>query len=236
MSIPVELNNIVTLEFKTMGTTEFFNLFQLAALAFLLCLAVGKAVIMYSRGTKVLIVQKKRPIGQFLSELRQYITVLLWGCASIAYALPFSAKFVPQWFGSIPVGFVWVKAMGCLLLAMGVVIHVLALLAFGNSWRLGIDYQKPGTLVTHGIFAWTRNPIYLSLDLVAISTFLIQGQLLLLMLSSALVVLFHLQILREERFLAESHGNAYRDYCTHVNRYFTFHLNLKLVKSVEPTN
>ena len=91
--------------------------------------------------------------------------------------------------------------------------------AFGDSWRLGIDRDAPGVLVTDGIFAWTRNPIYVGLDLLALGTSLVQGRLIVLALALVIAVMLHDQILREESFLARTYGDAYREYCARVRRY-----------------
>jgi protein-S-isoprenylcysteine O-methyltransferase Ste14 len=95
----------------------------------------------------------------------------------------------------------------------------LALPAFGDSWRLGIDRETSGPLVTHGVFAWTRNPIYVGLDSFALGTFLVQGRLIFLALALVSVGMLQDQIRREERFLARAYGGAYREYCARVGRY-----------------
>ncbi|MHB8866444.1 MAG: methyltransferase family protein [Pirellulaceae bacterium] len=85
-----------------------------------------------------------------------------------------------------------------------------------QSWRLGIDRKSPGSLVTTGIFAWTRNPIYVAFDLLAIGTLLLQGRLIFLVLAAIIVLVVHELICREERFLSEQYGHAYRDYRARV--------------------
>ena len=112
-----------------------------------------------------------------------------------------------------------VKFGGALIVVLGLVIYTIALKAFGDSWRLGIDRDSPGPLVTQGVFAWTRNPIYVGLDLFAIGIFLLQGRLIFLALALVSVGMLHDQIRREERFLARTYGNAYSDYCARVRRY-----------------
>ena len=89
----------------------------------------------------------------------------------------------------------------------------------GRSWRIGIDRNTPGALVTSGIFAWTRNPIYVALDLIFFGTFLVQGRAVFLGLALALAGLLHYQIRREEKYLAGLYGDAYRAYCERVGRY-----------------
>jgi len=112
-----------------------------------------------------------------------------------------------------------VKALGGIMVLAGLSIYALALSALADSWRLGIDRQSTGDLVTRGIFAWTRNPIYLGLDLIAIGSFLVLGRLVFLVLGFTLVGLLHEQIRREEIFLSQVHGRAYQQYCTRVGRY-----------------
>lgn len=97
----------------------------------------------------------------------------------------------------------------------------------GDSWRIGIDRGAPGALVTDGIFAWSRNPIYLGFELGVIGTFLIQGRLIFLVITLVLMGVLSALIRREERFLTRSYGDAYREYQSRVGRYVTwrrFHL------------
>ncbi|MBW2235499.1 MAG: DUF1295 domain-containing protein, partial [Deltaproteobacteria bacterium] len=70
--------------------------------------------------------------------------------------------------------------------------------------------EKAGALVTTGIFAWSRNPIYLALDLLVLGSFAIQGRTLFGLLAVLIAGLLHALILREERFLEEHYANAYR--------------------------
>jgi hypothetical protein len=74
-------------------------------------------------------------------------------------------------------------------------------------------------LVTTGIFARSRNPIYLSFDLLFFGSFLIHGRVVLLIVTIALVTFLHIQILREERFLGTVYGDHFADYRRRVRRY-----------------
>lgn len=94
---------------------------------------------------------------------------------------------------------------------------------------LGIEGQKsePGftttTLVTTGIFANTRNPIYLaSLILYAAAGFIFQTLWPLALIPLAALVFYRWMIRPEEQFLAEQFQDQYREYCARVGRWWTF--------------
>src|SRR5256714_1522052 len=112
------------------------------------------------------------------------------------------------------------RSVGVLLVASALVMFALAFLSFGNSWRVGLDVQTPGALVTRGTFAFTRNPIFVSLDLWFIGIFLINGTLGFLIFALAALIVLHWQMLREEKFLSELYGDAYREYFSRTARYF----------------
>ena len=81
-----------------------------------------------------------------------------------------------------------------------------------------IDKQPP-PLVTSGLFAWTRNPIYTAFDLLLIGAFLIHGRVVSLLQERPSCLFVHGVVLREERFLEEQFGDAFRDYRRRVRRY-----------------
>ena len=87
---------------------------------------------------------------------------------------------------------------------------------------MSIDRKTPGSLRTNGVFAWTRNPIYLGFDLMVSGTFLIQGRLHLLLIALILAMVLHQQIRREERFLTGRYGDAFDSYCARVGRYINW--------------
>ena len=111
------------------------------------------------------------------------------------------------------------KLLGVAMILGAFVLFSLALRALGNSWRLGIDENHPGQLVTTGIYAYSRNPIYLFFDLYFLGTFLINGSLFFLVMAVLGALNLHYQILQEERFLSRAHGAAYEAYCARTPRY-----------------
>ena len=55
---------------------------------------------------------------------------------------------------------------GVLLCLAGLVLLFLCLVSFGKSFRVGIDQEHPDKLITTGLFAFSRNPIYVAFALV----------------------------------------------------------------------
>jgi protein-S-isoprenylcysteine O-methyltransferase Ste14 len=110
----------------------------------------------------------------------------------------------------------WLGVLSCVfaLLVVG-----WSLASFGASFRVGIDADEPGKLVTDGVFAYTRNPIYVAFAFVLFGEFLILLNWITLAYVVAGVLLFHRQVLREEAFMKERYGDEYRAYRSRVRRY-----------------
>lgn len=110
----------------------------------------------------------------------------------------------------------WVGVFFCLA---GLALMAWSLVSFGRSFRVGIDTEHPGGLVTTGAFAHSRNPIYVAFALVLLGQFLIFSNWILLVYLVAAVWLFNRQVLREEAYLREHYGQEYDDYASRVRRY-----------------
>jgi protein-S-isoprenylcysteine O-methyltransferase Ste14 len=74
-------------------------------------------------------------------------------------------------------------------------------------------------LITTGIFSLSRNPIFLSMNLYFLGTFLIYSNLFFLLSFVCMAFGFHYQIRHEEIFLFQEYGNSYSRYMTQVRRY-----------------
>lgn len=109
---------------------------------------------------------------------------------------------------------------GGVLCVLGLALFVAALFALGRNFRVGLDETHPGELVTNGVFAVTRNPIYLSFILILTGVFLTIPNWILLLLLFGGIMLFHRQMEIEEKSLLAVYGAAYADYCKKVGRYF----------------
>lgn len=109
--------------------------------------------------------------------------------------------------------------IGVALCFTGLLTLWVSLISFGRSFRVGIDVENPDRLVTSGIFARSRNPIYVGLFLVLAGQFLVFPNWVLLVYLFAGTWLFHRQVLREEEFMRRQYGEEYEAYCRRVRRY-----------------
>lgn len=108
---------------------------------------------------------------------------------------------------------------GLALCLMSLVWFALTLISFGSSFRVGIDRQAPDKLVTGGMFALSRNPIYVGFLSFLAGMFFVYPTAAVLMAALLFFAAIHRQVLREEKFLKEHYGEAYRAYCQKVRRY-----------------
>ncbi len=119
-----------------------------------------------------------------------------------------------RFFQSEAVG--WLGVLFCLA---GVMMLVWSIISFGKSFRVGIDTEHPGELITTGVFSFSRNPIYVGFAFFFLGQFLVFPNWTTLIYLSAAVWLLHRQVLREETFLKEHYGEAFSQYCRQVRRY-----------------
>jgi protein-S-isoprenylcysteine O-methyltransferase Ste14 len=110
----------------------------------------------------------------------------------------------------------WLGVAAC---AAGLLLLLWSLISFKQSFRIGIDTDRPDTLITSGAFAFSRNPIYVAFALVLIGEFLILPNWVFLAYIVGFSLLVHRQVLREEDYLKAHYGQQYLDYSNRVRRY-----------------
>jgi protein-S-isoprenylcysteine O-methyltransferase Ste14 len=183
--------------------------FAAVTLLLLLGMVWGRVLLMRRAGTKAVHfgeVDKKDFLIPPLALLYFYIVF------AAAFDLPGVSK--QEFFHSEAVS--WLGVLFCLA---GLSLLFLSLIAFGKSFRIGIDPDRPDQLVTTGVFAFSRNPIYVAFAFVLLGQFLVFSNWILLVYLVAATGLFHRQVLREEEFLKKHYGRQYSEYSDQVRRY-----------------
>lgn len=111
-------------------------------------------------------------------------------------------------------------AAGAGLFFGGFLTTVVAQLAMGDSWRIGVNEGERTALVTTGPFALVRNPIFSGMIPVAVGLALLVPNAVALAAVVALVVALEIQTrLVEEPYLLRAHGEEYRRYAARAGRF-----------------
>ena len=120
-----------------------------------------------------------------------------------------------EW-GHLPVG---ARFTGFCIGMLGDLIFLISVLCMKDNWRAGIPDKNSTELVTDGIYRYSRNPAFLGFDLQYIGVLLMFCNLLTGMFTVFAIVMLHLQILQEERYLTTAFGAEYLAYRHQVLRY-----------------
>jgi len=179
--------------------------------AALVALVAGRAVMLRRKGIKA-IVFGATDKSDFI--LVPFILMIIYTICSGVFGLPmWEPLIMPFWATQIP-GFIGITLCGAAITGM-----VATLVSFGNSFRVGIDGQKPDKLITTGMFALSRNPIYMCFDIFIFGQFLIHRNIIIAVAVVSFALAIHRQVLREEKFLSTHYGGEYDEYRNKVRRY-----------------
>lgn len=119
-----------------------------------------------------------------------------------------------------PLDGVGAQVVGIALAVVGIVVTVLSQIAMGASWRIGIDETTPTALVTSGVFALVRNPVFSAMIVCAAGLTLLAPNVVSLVGLLVLVVAIELQVrLAEEPFLRRALGPEYGAYVARTGRF-----------------
>jgi protein-S-isoprenylcysteine O-methyltransferase Ste14 len=114
----------------------------------------------------------------------------------------------------------WLQASGIVVTVIGIVLTIVAQLAMGASWRIGVDQAERTELVTHSMFGLVRNPIFTAMLITSMGVTAMIPHVLSLAGLLALVVALEVQVrLVEEPYLVDAQGETYRTYARRVGRF-----------------
>jgi len=111
-----------------------------------------------------------------------------------------------------------IKYVGLAVLCIALFWTVIAQGHMKNSWRIGIDIDTKTELVTSGLFAISRNPIFFGMILSLVGLFLTTPNALTILFLILGYVLIQIQIRLEEDFLSKEHRQEYLNYKQKVRR------------------
>ncbi|MDR2890849.1 MAG: isoprenylcysteine carboxylmethyltransferase family protein [Alistipes sp.] len=129
----------------------------------------------------------------------------------------------------------WLRVAGAFVALAGVAVFGVAVRTMADSWRTEIPEGETENrtevetanrtdngrteLVTRGIFRISRNPAFLGFDLMFAGVAAMFFNPVLAALTVGTAIVYHLQILQEERFLTATFGAPYTEYMARTRRY-----------------
>lgn len=187
-----------------------FKYLSLIVLGLFYGIYIVKAIILRKKGiTANQMAKGNKKDKQFIVEcLLQIFTFLTAMIAIVSSFFEPVMKIIPF------------QIIGFILGVLGVAVFFLSVCVMSDSWRAGLAENDERKLVTKGIYKISRNPAFLGFYLIYISVLLMCFNWVLLVATLFSIVMFHLQILGEEKFLIRFFGDEYIEYKLRVNRYF----------------
>lgn len=108
---------------------------------------------------------------------------------------------------------------GFCIAGIGDIFFLISVTYMKDIWRAGIPEKDKTKLVTDGIYKFSRNPAFVGFDFMYIGILLMFFNIGTLLFSLFSIVMLHLQILQEEKYMAKTFGEEYLEYKKKVFRY-----------------
>jgi len=184
---------------------------SLCLFALLVAMVPVRAAALRRRGVRAMAFGKTDRSDFLLMPL---VLAFVYIMSARVFGLPvWGPLFNPFWAGGAPG---WA---GLALCAIAVAGFALTLAGFGDSFRVGIDDERPDRLITTGAFAVSRNPIYVCFLAFFAGQLLIHRNPAIAAVAALFAMAIHRQVIREEAFLARHYGAEYEAYRKRVRRY-----------------
>jgi len=199
---------------------SFYNYFSLFSLSIFLVIFIGRTIMLHLKGIKVFVIGKGKGFLNASMEVFFMFLLVIWLYVSFELSIVRSAMLLPDTIIRLLFNISWIRIIAVILISSGVIIFISALISFRNSWRIGIDTREPDKLITSGIFKYSRNPIFLFLDILFVGMAMIYPSIFMIAFALISVIGLNHQIHHEEQFLLKHYKEEYQEYCKNVRRYF----------------
>ena len=199
---------------------NFFDGIPFISFLILTTFLVGRIFALQKKG-----VQVSRKTGETQKSTRFLFPIfglifLIWLFEITKPAFHLSFSLLPEMISNELFKNIFLKITGTAIILLSLVLWIITLLHFKTSLRFGLDESNRGKLITTGIFSFSRNPFFLSLDLYFAGAALIFPTPFFIGFAVLAMASIHLFILKEEKFLRKVYAEEYRKYAEKVRRYF----------------
>jgi protein-S-isoprenylcysteine O-methyltransferase Ste14 len=128
--------------------------------------------------------------------------------------------YVANWFIPLQFEAMWLKYLGLGIAIVGFLLPFIAIREFIKARTTVDPHGSVTSIISSGIYRYTRNPIYLGFLLMLIGFLLFSNTLWGLILAPVLVLSFNYFVIKhEEAYLEKKFGEQYTSYKSRVSRW-----------------
>ena len=170
-------------------------------------------------GKNALLVPRDDSAAGFIGRIFRLLFVLAFAVLVVHAFFPGGEKYL------MPARFLETETIhwvGVALLHLSLLLVVVTQWQMSRSWRIGFDESERTELVTTGLFAYSRNPIFLGMVMTMIGLFLVLPNGITLLAMVMCYVVLQIQIRMEEEYLKKVQGEEYVKYLEGVPRWLLF--------------
>ena len=185
-----------------------FKLMAIFILAVFYAIYFGKMIIQKKKGITTHQIGKRK-------EKKLHTVETLMSVATFSVVIIQLLSILFDW-NIMPSG---ARFTGFCIAGIGDIFFLISVIYMKDSWRAGIPEKDKTKLVTDGIYKFSRNPAFVGFDFMYIGVLLMFFNIGTLLFSLFSIVMLHLQILQEEKYMAKTFGEEYLEYKKKVFRY-----------------
>ena len=157
---------------------------------------------------------KTRQVGSIKEKKTRIIEILMSVSTLLIVPIQLISIFLDYNFSNS-----YLRYLGLFISIIGDIIFLISVITMKNSWRVGISKNDKTKLITNGIYKISRNPAFLGFYLMYIGIVLLYSNVFTIIFSLFAIIMLHLQILEEEKYLEKNFKDEYTIYKSKTNRY-----------------
>jgi len=169
--------------------------------------------------------RNRRPVGIVPEQRRERFMWLIWApLVSLWVALPVRALNSTQALLALPSfardneAYATARGIAAALAVAALALTVICWLRMGDDWRMDVGARKTA-LITDGLFARVRHPIYALSMLLMVCSLIIVPTWAMGIIAAVHLTLMNLKARNEETHLAQMHGESYVRYMEQTGRF-----------------
>ena len=196
----------------------FYQLFlPIATLLYLLLVFVLRSLILWKQtGVNPFVFGNTDKAHDYIGRIYKVMVLFTWVSIGLYSFYPKGYHYL------MPIHYLEIdslKIAGLILFIISFSWTSIAQYQMSKSWRIGIDYEEKTDLISHGLFRYSRNPIFLGVLISYLGTFLIIPNILSFSVLLVTFVTIQTQVRLEEEYLESIQGDKYLNYKKDVRRW-----------------